>query len=267
MRYYFHIGYLGSNYKGWQKHPDGIGVQQVLEIALSQIFKTPMFITGCGRTDAGVHACQFFFHVNIEKAWDFDLVFRLNNVLPDDISVFDIIPIDAGAHARFDAVERSYDYFIHTYKDPFLNGFSSYYEIKNWDLEPMQRAADLLLQYEDYRAFCKMPDRNEHTICRISEAQLFTDLSGKRLRFHISANRFLGRMVRVITGKLIDIGTGKLTVDEFESHLKDPMLPQVIKPAYPQGLYLSKIKYPYLDIPVQSDFHGQMVGIVQKAVG
>ncbi len=260
MRYFFHIGYLGTNYHGWQKHPDGISVQQVLEACLSQVFKKPTYITGCGRTDAQVHASQFFFHMDAEEPWDFDLIFRMNNILPDDISVFDIIPMEGLPHARFDATERSYDYFIHTYKDPFLSNFSSMYLVKDWDVSNMQRAADLLLNYTDYHAFCKMPGRNEHTICNISEAKIFTDSTCDKLCFHISANRFLGRMVRIITGKLIEIGTGKLSVDEFEAHLIDPQLPQLIKPAYPQGLYLSKIKYPYLDLPQRSDFTQMLAG-------
>jgi tRNA pseudouridine38-40 synthase len=103
LRYFFHIGYLGTNYSGWQKHPDGIGVQQVLENCLSQIFKKPIQIIGCGRTDAQVHASQFFFHLDAGELWDFDLIFRLNNLLPNDIAVFDIIPMDGLSHARFDA--------------------------------------------------------------------------------------------------------------------------------------------------------------------
>ena len=225
-----------------------------MEGALSQIFKRPIYITGCGRTDAQVHASQFFFHLDMDDAWDFDLVFRLNNVLPDDIAVFDIIPMNGLPHARFDAVERGYDYFIHSYKDPFLSQFSSYYTVKDLDITNMQHAASLLLKYNDYHAFCKMPDRNDHTICNITAAELFVNPAGDRLRFHISANRFLGKMVRIIVGKLIEIGTGKLSVDEFEACLINPLLPQVIKPAYPQGLYLTKVKYPYLDIPSQSEF-------------
>jgi len=254
LRYFFHLGYLGTNYSGWQKHPDGPSVQQVLENALSQIFKTELWIVGCGRTDAQVHASQYFFHLDTTQTWNYDLLFRLNKLLPNDIAVFEIIPTADDAHARFDAVERSYDYFIHTYKDPFLSNLSSFYLIKNWDISQMKRAAALLLKYNDYHAFCKMPDRNTHTICNISEAGIFMDSTGDKLRFRISANRFLGKMVRILTGKLIEIGTGTLSVDEFESHLINPQSLQIIKPAYPQGLYLSKIKYPYLDIAPRSNF-------------
>src|ERR1700712_5281160 len=128
MRYFFHIGYHGTNYSGWQKHAGAVTVQQVLETALSQVLKTPVEINGCGRTDAHVHAAQFFFHMDVENIGDFDLVFRLNKVLPDDIAVFDIIAMEGLPHARFDAIQRSYDYFIHNYKDPFLGRFSSMYE-------------------------------------------------------------------------------------------------------------------------------------------
>ena len=254
MRYFFHIGYLGTQYTGWQKHPDGLAVQQVIENALGQILKAPVGINGCGRTDAQVNASQFFFHLDWEHPWDFDLVFRLNKVLPDDIAVFDIIPMEGLPHARFDATQRSYDYFLHTYKDPFLNSISSYYPHNNLAVSEIQRAANLLLNYTDYHAFCKMPDRNEHTTCNISEAHIVTDSTGDRLRFRISANRFLGRMVRIIIGKLLDVGTKTISVDEFEYYLINPHETQIIKPAYPQGLYLSKIVYPYLNLPPRSNF-------------
>jgi tRNA pseudouridine38-40 synthase len=260
LRYFFHIGYRGTNYSGWQKHPDGIGVQQILEKGLSRIFKTPKFITGCGRTDAQVHASQFFFHMDEERQWDFDLLFRLNNILPDDIAIFDVILMDGMPHARFDAIQRSYDYFIHTYKDPFLSTCSSFYPAAKWDITNMQRAANLLLKYNDYYAFCKMPGRNEHTICNITSAQILINKDADRLRFQVSANRFLGKMVRIITGKLIDIGAGRLSVDEFEALLIDPQLQQLIKPAYPQGLYLSKIIYPYLNIPPRTQFTKMLAG-------
>jgi len=254
MRYFVHIAYHGTNYSGWQKHAGAITLQQILENALSQIFKTPIAINGCGRTDAHVHASQFFFHMDIDVDWDFDLLFRLNKVLPDDIAIFDIIPMEGLPHARFDAIERSYDYFIHTRKDPFLNRFSSLYEDKNFNLHTMGKAVALLPLYNNYRAFCKTPDRNEHTICNVSKAGLYTDAAGGRIRFHISANRFLGKMIRIIMGRLMDIGTGKLSVDEFEYYLLHPEVPQTITPAYPQGLYLSKVTYPYLDIEPNTAF-------------
>jgi len=266
MRYFFHIGYHGSRYSGWQKHPGVINIQEVLETCLSKILKLPIAVTGCGRTDALVHASQFFFHIDVEYEWDFDLLFRLNKLLPDDIAVFDIIPMQGLPHARFDAIQRSYDYFIHNYKDPFLSGFSSLYLENNLDLDKMKAAIQLLPKYNDYRAFCKMPDRIDHTICHVSTAQLFTDKSGDRLRFHVSANRFLSKMVRIIVGRLIEIGNGAMSVDEFEHYLADKITPQIIIPAHPQGLYLSKVTYPYLDLPTRSTFSVMMKESVWQEV-
>jgi tRNA pseudouridine38-40 synthase len=254
LRYFVHIGYHGTHYSGWQKHAGAITVQQVLETALSQVLKTPIAINGCGRTDAHVHASQFFFHMDVETVWDFDLQFRLNKVLPDDIAVFDMIAMNGLPHARFDAIQRSYDYFIHTYKDPFLSRFSSFYEGKEFNVEAMASAAALLPRYNDYRAFCTTPDKNDHTICNVSSAGLYTSADGRRMRFNISSNRFLGKMIRIIIGRLMDIGTGKLSVAEFEYYLTHPEVPQTITPAYPQGLYLSKITYPYLDIEPRTAF-------------
>lgn len=248
MRYFVHIGYRGTRYFGWQRQPDKLSVQEVIEDCLSRIFKTPISIYGCGRTDTGVHASQYFFHMDIEKPWAFDLLFRLNRVLPDDISLFDIIPVDADKHARHDAIQRAYDYFIHTYKDPFLSESSSLYLRKSFKLDEMKKAVALLPKYDDYRAFCKSPDKNEHTICRVSSASLYINSNGDRIRFSISANRFLGRMIRILSRKLIEIGDGVLNVDEFENHLISKEIPAKILPAHPQGLYLSKITYPFMDL-------------------
>ena len=254
MRYFFHIAYSGANYSGWQKHPDGRSVQQVLELSLSQIFKKEVWIVGCGRTDTRVNASQFFFHLDTAETWDYDLLFRLNKLLPNDIAVFEIISVNDKAHARFDAVERCYNYFIHTKKDPFLSSISSYYPLKDLDIDEMNKASKLLLNYTDYTAFCKTPAKNTHSICNITQAAIFVNNAGDRLRFHISANRFLGKMVRIIVGKLIDIGTGSLSIAEFEAALINPQLIQKVKPAYPQGLYLSKVAYPFLNLPERTDF-------------
>jgi tRNA pseudouridine38-40 synthase len=258
LRYFIHIAYHGAAYSGWQKHAGVLNVQEVLETALTRLLKASITIIGCGRTDAQVHAGQFFFHVDIETKWSFDLLFRLNKILPDDIAVFDIIPMQGLPHARFDCINRTYNYYIHTYKDPFLNGFSSFYDEKELNLDQMRAAIALLPLYDDYRAFCKMPDRIDHTICHVTAAALFIDKSGDRLRFQVSANRFLSKMVRIIFGRLLEIGKGDMSVDEFEHYLTDKVTPQVIIPAYPQGLYLSKVTYPYLDLPARSAFAGIM---------
>lgn len=231
-----------------------MNVQGVIEKFLSQALKTDVAIIGCGRTDAHVHASQFFFHMDIEQEWDFDLMFRLNKLLPLNIAVFDIIPMEGLPHARFDAVQRSYDYFIHTYKDPFLNGLSSFYLMDGLDFDKMKQAAAILPKYKDYRAFCTSPDKYEHTICNVMSASLAVDTKGDKLRFQISSNRFLSKMIRIIMGQLLKIGRGVLSVDEFENYLVTNTTPELITPAHPQGLYLSKVTYPYLNLPPRVEF-------------
>lgn len=254
MRYFFHIGYNGFNYHGWQKHAPHSTIQEVLEVHISKLLKTPAAILGCGRTDAQVHASQYFFHLDSEKELNKEIAFRLNKILPVDISVFDIIPVDNNSHARFDATQRTYDYFIHTYKDPFLSHFSSLYPDKYLRGDKIKEALALLTQHNDYRAFCKSPDKNESTICNITSAKLFTDRKGDKLRIQISSNRFLRGMIRAIVAKLLKIGTGEMSVNEFENHLSSKKAKPNIEFAAPQALYLSKVVYPYLNVPVRTSF-------------
>jgi len=254
MKYFFHIGYHGFHYRGWQRQPNALSVQEVLEGAITKVLKTPVTIYGCGRTDAQVSASQYFFHIDEKQEWDYDLMFRLNKVLPADIAIFDIIPMEQSAHARFDAIIRTYDYFIHTYKDPFLSEMSSFYLLKDLDLNKIKQAIALLTKYNNYYAFCRSPEKHNSTICEVTSAKLFTDVNGDKFRFQITSNRFLKGMIRIIVGKLLEIGKGEFTVDEFEHALKTQETPRLIIPAHPQGLYLSKVTYPFLDLPPRMEF-------------
>lgn len=253
MRYFVHISYNGINYRGWQRQKEVVGVREVFETNLERVLKEPIECIGCGRTDALVHASQFFFHFDVQKEWDFDLLFRLNKMLPRDISVFDIIRVEDKQHARYDAVSRTYDYFIHTYKDSFLNERSSLYLERNLDLDKMNQAVKLIPKYSDFYSFCLAPQKQPGTVCRISSAKLFSDHNVDRLRFQITSNRFLRGMIRIIIRRLLDIGTGKLSVEEFEYLLMNRIDNTDTKPAYPQGLYLTKVTYPYLDLPPRTD--------------
>ncbi|WP_443938332.1 tRNA pseudouridine(38-40) synthase TruA [Pedobacter sp. MW01-1-1] len=261
MRYFFHIAYNGLHYNGWQKQPGAVSVQEVIEKALFRIFKSPIPIIGCGRTDAHVHASQFFFHADIETEFEYDLAFRLNKALPDNIAIFDIIRMNGLQHARFDAVQRKYDYFLHTYKDPFLNNQSSFYLAPNLDFSKMKQAVNLLPQYKDYRAFCTTPNKYEHTICNVMEADLFINAKGDRMRFHIASNRFLSKMIRILMGKLLKVGKNEMSVEEFEHLLISLETPKLLDPAHPTGLYLSKVTYPYLNLSPRSDFISHMEGV------
>ena len=273
-RYFFHIGYNGFNYHGWQRQnpgpkgrntkgntnffpsPLGVGdtIQQVLEENLSKVLKEPVTVSGCGRTDAQVHASQYFFHLDTKQTWDFDFAFRLNKMLPADIAVFDIIPVADNSHAQYDAKQRTYDYFIHTYKDPFLTQVSSFYQEKNLNLDKMKEAVALLTHYKDYHAFCKSPDQYKHTLCTISSAKLFSDTNRDKIRFQVSSDRFLHGMIRAIVAKLIKVGKSEISVHDFDSYLIKKEAQSNLEFAYPQGLYLSKVIYPFLDIPPRTDF-------------
>jgi len=256
MRYFLHIAYDGTQYCGWQRQADVLSVQEVLEKTLKRIFKKEVPVWGCGRTDSGVHASQYMLHINLYEDFDFDLKFRLNKNLPDDIAVHDVIPIEqclprrgAGRHARFDASSRTYDYFINFYKDPFLSRYCGEYDPVDLDVEAMQKAVALLIKYDDFKTICRQAHLYDNTICKVTNAQLFISDDKKRLRFTISANRFLRGMVRLCVAFLLEIGRGDLSFDEFEKIFSNKEIYSLSHTALASGLYLSKVDYPYLDIP------------------
>lgn len=202
-----------------------------------------------------MHASQYFFHVDLEGPLRDDLIFILNKVLPPHIAIFDVIPMDGKQHARFDAVQRQYDYFWHTYKNPFLSQLSSLHPSNQLNLPEMKKAVALLPKYKDYRAFCTTPDKNEHTICNVMDAKLYCSASEEHFRFHISSNRFLGKMIRLLMGNILRIGNNLMSVDEFEHHLITKEIPSAFHAASGVGLYLSKVTYPYLNLPARTEFN------------
>ncbi len=254
MRYFFHISYFGRNFNGWQKHPNAYAVQSVIEEKISEIFKEPISIVGCGRTDAQVHALQYYFHCDLPDTWDFDLLFRLNMRLPQSIVVHEIIPVGDKAHARFDAVLRSYDFFIHNQNDAFLNQSSSYHPFKKLNLDAIKQALKLLVQYQDYRNFCVGPDKNEHTRCQIKKAQVFVHKNGTQLRFHIAANRFLTKMIRICMWRILQVGEERMSLETFESYFTNLDKQAPIAFSQPNGLYLSGVFYRTIQRPIACAF-------------
>ena len=247
MKYFLHLAYKGTNYKGWQRQTNVLSIQAVLEDTLSQMFKQQLTVHVCGRTDTGVHASQCFCHVVINEPWDFDAIFRLNRMLPPDIRVYEFIPVSANANAQRDAISRTYDYYIHLNEAPFLDGLSTFYLIDNPALADMQAAAKLLTQYQDFRSFCKQPDLYPNTSCVVTFAELFINTDKSRLHFRITANRFLRAMIRMLVANLIEVGKRKISLTDFEHLLLHPRMSTNPIFAYPQGLYLSKVVYPYLE--------------------
>jgi len=249
MRYFLHIGYDGANYRGWQRQAEAKSVQETIEKKLQQIFKSKVTVYGCGRTDAGVHASQYMLHINLSEAFSFDLKFRLNKNLPNDIVVYDVVEVKEKQHARYDASSRTYDYFIHFQNDPVLNKYSSLYELENLDFEAMKTAASMLTLGKDFRHFCKQPDVHNHTFCEVSNAKLSVNANETRMHFTMTANRFLRGMMRIIVATLLEIGLKNLTLKEFEDMLNSIGAETEKHPAFPNGLFLSKIDYPYLNLP------------------
>lgn len=242
MRYFFEISYNGSAYHGWQNQKNAIGVQQVVEEALSKLFRTKISITGSGRTDTGVHCAQQFFHADIESVFvSEDLTHRLNSFLPKDIAIGAITPVRADAHARYDAFERSYEYKITLRKNPLLNGYS-FFVFKPVNIKLMNDAARLLKGEHDFTSFSKVKTDVNHFVCDVKKAHWIKE--GDLLLFQITANRFLRGMVRALVGTLLDVGTGKISVTDFEKiiHSKDRKKAGMNVP--PEGLFLVEVKYP-----------------------
>ena len=246
MKYFIHLAYKGTGYHGWQRQPKHPSVQGVLENALERMLGKKTNCIGCGRTDAGVHASQFFCHIKTEKEFDFDPVFRLNKMLPDDVAIYGFIPVPKNAHAQRGAISRTYTYHIHTSKDPFLSEVSSFYPKENLETEIMEKAIRLLPSYPDYHSSCKQPHLYKSTICKISSASLQVDGDIEKLIFEITADRFLRGMVRIILGNVLEVGYGRMTLQEFENCLITGRPAKHFNMAYPQGLYLSEIVYPFL---------------------
>ena len=248
MRYFLHLAYQGKNYSGWQRQSTAPSVQQVIEDSISKMLKQKVYIHGCGRTDAGVHASQYFAHVDISKVIDFDFISRINMILPPDISIYELIPVEESFHAQYDAKIRSYTYHLHIKKIPAKSELSAYYKIDKLDTDKIHQAIKILQETKDFRSLCKNPDIYKHTLCTIYDISFMEESKDLAYRFDIKADRFLRGMIRYIVARLIDIGTNKLSLEEFNTTLsnRSEFGYKFQKAGYPQGLYLSKVEYPYL---------------------
>lgn len=247
MRYFLQLAYNGTQYHGWQIQPNAISVQEVLDKALSTLCGEPVYSLGCGRTDAGVHARDFYAHFDTQKSLSQQLIINLNGILPKDIEAKRFIEVAPDAHARFDATSRTYQYLLHFNKDPFKQNLSYYFNFQRKpNVELMNIGANILMEYTDFACFSKANTDVFTTLCTISEARWEARADGSLL-FQISANRFLRNMVRAIVGTLIDFGIEKINEQELRNILdqKNRSLAGTSVPG--NGLYLTKIKYPYIN--------------------
>lgn len=214
QRYFIYFSYDGTNYHGWQIQPHDNSVQAELQRALSTLMRCPMEVVGAGRTDTGVHARLMVAHFDSEQPIDcHQLAYKLNRLLPRDIAVSKIEPVASDMHARFSATSRTYYYYVHTQKNPFLRAYSCelHYDL---DFELMNQAAATLLEYDDFGAFCKSHTDVKTTLCKVTEAR-WIQTGASEWYFVITANRFLRNMVRAVVGTLIEVGRHRMTVDDF----------------------------------------------------
>lgn len=242
MRFFIELSYNGKAYHGWQNQPNAISVQEVLEKALSTLLKEKIDIVGAGRTDTGVHAKQMFAHFNTTKAFSLEkLIYKLNSFLPKDIAVQDIFKVNDETHARFDVISREYKYRISLYKNVFSFN-NSYYFKQELDVNKMNEAAKVLFEYEDFKCFSKSNTDVKTYNCKIMKAEW--TLEDNELFFTIKADRFLRNMVRAIVGTMINIGIGKINVEQLHNIIKSKDRSKAGASVSGYALYLTKIEYP-----------------------
>lgn len=244
MRYFIQLAYNGTRFCGWQKQPNAVSVQQTIESKLSVLLKESVEIIGCGRTDTGVHAARYYAHFETLILFEpHDVAFRLNKMIGNDIAVEKIFPVGNDLHARFSATQRSYEYRVSFKKNPFQLETAwhvPFYE--KLDLEKMQLAAKLLLEYKAFAPFCKTNSDAKTMLCELSDSVWF--FSEEEAHYYITSDRFLRGMVRLIVGACINIGLNQLTIEELRDALETQ---KPLKKSYsvpPTGLFLTEIVYP-----------------------
>lgn len=242
-RYFIRLSYKGTNFHGWQIQPNAPTVQQELNRGLSLLLRQEISVTGSGRTDTGVHAENYVAHFDSEqelfemKDW----VYKANKVLHKDIAITEIYPVDTSQHSRFSAKCREYKYRIHTRKNPFISEVSAFYTYQ-FDIEAMNKAAACLLEYDDFTSFSKLHTDVKTNICKVTHACWKKQANGEII-FTVRADRFLRNMVRAIVGTLLDVGRGRLTVEDFERIIKAKDRGKAGVSAPAQGLCLTKVEY------------------------
>lgn len=247
QRYFVRSAYRGTRYRGWQRQAGGvITVQQTIEEVLARVMHEPVRVVGCGRTDAGVHASEYFLHFDCEGKLREDWLFIVNKQLPEDIVFYEVWPVAGSAHTRYDATQRTYDYFLHTAADPFLAPMSGYYPFDKINLGLLGAALAGLEGQHDFRAFCLTPDRHNTTACDLREAS-FHRVADGRYRFRFVADRFLRGMIRILVHQLLLVGKGELAVEKFLGALRTGERLTATQ-AWPEGLFLSRVEYDSLEL-------------------
>ena len=245
FRYFISLSYNGNTFNGWQTQPNGITVQEELEKALGILLLKGIGVTGCGRTDTGVHATDFYAHFDIDSVAMVvsceQLKYKLNLFLPVSIVIHEIFKVKTIVHARFSALSRTYRYQINTEKNPFSNGLSWFYH-QPLNIDLMNRATTILMGYDDFSCFSKTRTQVKTNICTITKAVWEKD--GSLLVFTITADRFLRNMVRAIVGTMLEVGREKISLDDFRKVIEGKNRSNAGFSVPPQGLFLSEVVYP-----------------------
>lgn len=247
QRYFVELSYLGTRYRGFQRQKNSPNIQGRIEQALSRVLKDEITIVCCGRTDAGVHATSFYVHFETARSIDDHCVYKLNKHLPDDISIDNILTVDHDKHARFHAVSRTYHYYFHLNKKSSIQAQSTWLAEGLNDLTVLHKGVQRLKEVEDFKGFCKTPDRYPHTRCTLQKIALYHNRLHDQYCFEITANRFVRGMIRNIMAELILLGRHKTTWDAFEQRCEAQSSVQLQIPAPPQGLHLAQVKYPFIE--------------------
>lgn len=245
-RYFAEIRYLGTPFSGWQIQPNALTIQEVLESALHRLYGNKIDIVGCGRTDAGVHASQYYFHFDLDDLkYDLSLLaYKLNAITQKGISVRRIFEVDKDTHARFDAISRSYVYKLHFDKNPFLHKMSyKYDQSKLPDFNKVDSAARVILDYKEFYTFCKSNTDVETYKCEIMKSY-WNRVDEYNWEYHVTANRFLRGMVRLLVGMCLNVGIDKIEITDVRKALDVQARLEYAWSVPAEGLYLSQITYP-----------------------
>ncbi len=245
MRYFLEISFTGTNYKGWQIQANAHSVQAEINKAIATLLAHEIKTTGCGRTDAGVHARQFFLHFDTDKKLSEHFIYKLNRILPNDIAAKRLIPVEPDARSRQDATKRTYEYRVHLSKDPFLQDFSFYFPFGKPDIQKMNEAACLLKSFKDFKPLSKTDTQEKTTICNIYFSE-WKKTDENNLLYTITGDHFLRGMVRQIVGAMLMIGTGRMAVEEFRLVMKKKGRFRYVLAVPGCGLSLTKVMYPFL---------------------
>ena len=244
MRYFLRLKYDGTAFHGWQKLKTKPTVQETLEVELSRILCRPIRCHGCGRTDAGVHALNYYTHLDLDESEAGNLLYQANRMLPPSILLAELILMPAKAHAQRDALERTYHYHVHREKDPFYDPYSVWHPTFRFNESILHELAASIIGTHDFTALCKTPDRQSQTTCTVFQSQ-WSQIKSNQFMYEISGDHFIRGMIRLLVGNMLEVLSGNLSIEDFYDSVTYQKKLPFFKMAPAKGLHLIQVKYPY----------------------